>query len=247
MEEVFAQARDAEASAEELLVDDGWKAVEVEPETIAVNGNGTNGHHANGHDDLFIFGPTVELAPVNGNGTNGSGHAPVPVNGNGVTGHHDDEADEPQQSLFSWAEFMAEPVKPKRRNGKPQPASQVSMFEWAHGAGAGTGDGRRGTLDRSSRGSCRQHWCDGLPAHGKAPSQQHRKETRPMARIFVYDDREFPDPDPEMTVDQVKGTLADFYGEIANASVKETKRGDDTIYEFQRRVGTKGAFDRPRS
>ena len=65
-----------------------------------------------------------------------------------------------------------------------------------------------------------------------------------MTRIFVYDDREFPDPDPQMSVDQVKSTLSDFYGEIANASVKETKRGDDTIYEFQRRVGTKGAFSR---
>ena len=62
-----------------------------------------------------------------------------------------------------------------------------------------------------------------------------------MARIFVYDDREFPDPDPELSVEQVKATLADFYGEIANASVKETARGEDTIYEFQRRVGTKGA------
>ncbi len=62
-----------------------------------------------------------------------------------------------------------------------------------------------------------------------------------MSRIFVYDDREFPDPDPEMTVEQVKQTLADFYGEIANASVKETSRGEDTIIEFQRRVGTKGA------
>ena len=62
-----------------------------------------------------------------------------------------------------------------------------------------------------------------------------------MARIFVYDDREFPDPDPEMTVEQVKATLADFYGEIANASVKETTRDGDTIIEFQRRVGTKGA------
>ena len=61
-----------------------------------------------------------------------------------------------------------------------------------------------------------------------------------MTRVFVYDDREFPDP--QMSVDQVKATLSDFYGEIANASVKETKRGDDTIYEFQRRVGTKGAF-----
>ena len=50
-----------------------------------------------------------------------------------------------------------------------------------------------------------------------------------------------------MSVDQVKATLSDFYGEIANASVKETKRGDDTIYEFQRRVGTKGAFPSARS
>ena len=120
MEEVFAQARDAEATAEELLVDDGWKLVEVEPETIGVNGNG---HHANGngHDDPFGIGPTVELVPVNG-------HAPANGNGNGL---HEEEALEPQQSLFSWAEFMAEePVKPKGRGRKPQPAS-ISMFEWA--------------------------------------------------------------------------------------------------------------------
>ena len=118
MEEVLAQARNAENEAEEYLVDDGWKAVEVEPEAIAVNGNG---HHANGHDDLFGVGPAVELAPVDEH---------EPANGNGANGHQDGEADEPQQSLFSWAEFMAEPVKPKRRNGKPQPAT-MSMFEWA--------------------------------------------------------------------------------------------------------------------
>ena len=40
MEEVFAQARNAESEAEELLVDDGWKVVEIEPETVSVNGNG---------------------------------------------------------------------------------------------------------------------------------------------------------------------------------------------------------------
>ena len=128
VEEAFAQAKEAEATAEELLVDDGWKPVEVEPEAVAVNGNG---NHANGHDDLFGVGPTVELVPSNGHTpANGNGHAPAPVNGNGANGHPHDEADEPQQSLFSWAEFMAEPVKPKRRNGKPQPAS-LSMFEWA--------------------------------------------------------------------------------------------------------------------
>ena len=121
MEEVFAQARNAESEAEELLVDDGWKVVEIEPETIAVNGNGNgNGHHDG-------IGPTVELVPVNAQPANGNGHAPAPVNGNG-NGHHD-EAPEPQQSLFSWAEFMAEePVKPK---GRKTQAPSLSLFEWA--------------------------------------------------------------------------------------------------------------------
>ncbi len=119
VEEVFSQAWSAEATAEELLVDDGWKIVEVVPETIGVNGNG-NGHHANGHDDPFGIGPTVELVPANGQHANGNGN-----------GRHDDESPEAQQSLFSWAEFMAEElVKPKGRGSKPQ-AATLSMFEWA--------------------------------------------------------------------------------------------------------------------
>ena len=44
-----------------------------------------------------------------------------------------DQAPEPQQTLFSWAEFMAEePAKPKGRKQKPQSAT-LSMFEWALG------------------------------------------------------------------------------------------------------------------
>ena len=131
VESVFAQARDAEASAEEYLVDDDWKAVEIKPEAIAVNGNGANslprtGYGGNGHHDDGI-GPTVELVLSNGH-ANGNGHAAIPANGNGRL---DDEATEPQQSLFSWAEFMAEePVKPKGRGGKTQ-APSLSLFEWA--------------------------------------------------------------------------------------------------------------------
>ena len=136
VEQVFAQARDAEASAEEFLVDDDWKAVEsgpeLEPVVVEVNGNGVNGdgHHPNG-DGFDIIGPTVELAvgsnaPANGNG-NSDGHAAVPANGNG---HHEEPA-EGQQSLFSWAEFLAEePGKPKGHNRKPQPAA-ASLFDWA--------------------------------------------------------------------------------------------------------------------
>ena len=116
VEAVFAQAKDAEAASEEFLVDDGWKVVEVEPEAAPANGNG---HHAD------AIGPTVELVLGTGRHANGNGHAAVPVNG------HHDEAPEPQQSLFSWAEFMAEePVKPKGRGRKAQPAS-TSLFEWA--------------------------------------------------------------------------------------------------------------------
>ena len=118
VEAVFAQARDAEATSEEFLVDDGWEAVEVEPEAVEVNGNG---HHDDG------IGPTVELVLDTGHHANGNGHAAVEVNGDG----HSDETPEPQQSLFSWAEFMAEePVKPKGHSRKPQPAT-LSMFEWA--------------------------------------------------------------------------------------------------------------------
>ena len=118
VESVFAQARDAEASAEEYLVDDDWKAVEIGPEAAPVNGNG---HHAGG------IGPTVELVLDTGHHANGNGHAAVEINGNG----HSDEVPEPQQSLFSWAEFMAgEPAQSQGRNGRAKPSS-LSLFEWA--------------------------------------------------------------------------------------------------------------------
>ena len=126
VEAVFAQARDAEAVGEELLVDEGWKAVEVEPTVVETHRNG-NGHAANGVE------PSVELVLDTGHvSANGNGHAAVPVNG-----HHDEAPEQPawpadrQQSLFSWAEFMAEePVKPKGRGRKAQPAA-ASLFEWA--------------------------------------------------------------------------------------------------------------------
>ena len=104
MEAVFAQTRDAEAVAEELLVDDGWKAVEIEPTVVETH---RNGNAANG----------VELVMGNDRHANGNGHH--------------EEAAEGQQSLFSWAEFMAEePVKPKSRGRKAKPAS-TSLFDWA--------------------------------------------------------------------------------------------------------------------
>ncbi len=122
VEQAFAQARNAEGEAEELLVDDGWKPVEPEAEAVPVNGNGQHAN-GNGHGDAIGIGPTVELVSVNG-------HAPANGNGND---HHDEpkELSASGGSLFSWAEFMAEePVKPKGRKSKAQ-APSLSLFEWA--------------------------------------------------------------------------------------------------------------------
>ena len=61
-----------------------------------------------------------------------------------------------------------------------------------------------------------------------------------MARIFVYEGREFPDPDPNLDVDGIKKMMTDFFPELSNAEVKEVARGEDTLYEFAKKVGVKG-------
>ena len=61
-----------------------------------------------------------------------------------------------------------------------------------------------------------------------------------MARIFVYDGREFPDPDPNKTPDEIRQTMTDFFPEIANAEIKQAEQGEDTLYELVKKVGTKG-------
>ena len=62
-----------------------------------------------------------------------------------------------------------------------------------------------------------------------------------MARVFVIDGREFADPDPTLTVEEVQAQLADFFGEVGNASYTEVKRGEDTVYQFRKQIGTKGS------
>jgi PRTRC genetic system protein C len=59
-------------------------------------------------------------------------------------------------------------------------------------------------------------------------------------RKFVYDGREFPDPDPKMSTEEVRQSMVNFFPELANADTKQSKLGDDDIVEFKKRVGTKG-------
>jgi PRTRC genetic system protein C len=60
-------------------------------------------------------------------------------------------------------------------------------------------------------------------------------------RIFIVDEREFPDQDTSMTIEQVRDSLADFFPDLANAEHTVTQRGEDQVIEFRRRVGTKGS------
>ena len=101
VEAAFAQARDAEAVGEELLVDEGWHT--VEPEPVEVHRNGT--------------APSVEAVMANG-------HLPAEE-------PNEAEADGPEQAVLTWAELFAQvPPKRNGRRKPPQPAS-LSLFEWA--------------------------------------------------------------------------------------------------------------------
>ena len=51
-------------------------------------------------------------------------------------------------------------------------------------------------------------------------------------RIFVVDGREFPDPDPNLKVSEVRQHMMTFFPELFNAETKESQRGEDDIIEF---------------
>lgn len=59
-------------------------------------------------------------------------------------------------------------------------------------------------------------------------------------RRFVYDEREFDDPDPDLTPEQVRDMMSATFPELVNATHEVEKRGDDEIITFKRTVGTKG-------
>ncbi|MFH1140918.1 MAG: PRTRC system protein C [Chloroflexota bacterium] len=61
-----------------------------------------------------------------------------------------------------------------------------------------------------------------------------------MPRFFVYEGREMPDPDPSLTVEEVRDAMSAYFPELANAETSEHKDGDKTYITFQKRVGTKG-------
>ena len=75
------------------------------------------------------------------------------------------------------------------------------------------------------------------------PTTDTTTPTKATRRLFVYDNREFPDPDPALSIDEVRQQMVEFFSELTNADQRSELRGDTQVITFSRRIGTKGQGD----
>lgn len=62
-----------------------------------------------------------------------------------------------------------------------------------------------------------------------------------MTRLFQFNGIRLPDPNPAMSVDEVKALYAAQYPELATAAVNGPEAaGDKMRYTFERAIGSKG-------
>ena len=62
-----------------------------------------------------------------------------------------------------------------------------------------------------------------------------------MRRVFQFQGIRLPDPNPEMSVEEVKALYAAQYPELATAIVNGPEAvGDKMRYTFERAIGSKG-------
>jgi PRTRC genetic system protein C len=62
-----------------------------------------------------------------------------------------------------------------------------------------------------------------------------------MTRLFTFNGIRLPDPNPSMSVDEVKALYSAQYPELATAVVNGPEAvGDKMRYTFERAIGSKG-------
>lgn len=62
-----------------------------------------------------------------------------------------------------------------------------------------------------------------------------------LKREFVYGNQVIPDPNPALSIDQVRDALTAAYPEIATAALAGPEVTDTTMrYTFSRAIGSKG-------
>ena len=66
-------------------------------------------------------------------------------------------------------------------------------------------------------------------------------KTSTLPREFVFNGARIPDPDPQMSIDQVRDLFTPSYPEIATATVTGPEdTGTSLRYSFSRAIGSKG-------
>ena len=66
-------------------------------------------------------------------------------------------------------------------------------------------------------------------------------QIKPMRREFSFSGLKLPDPNPKLSVEDVRGILAMQYPEIATAAITGPEAVGDTMkYTFERAIGSKG-------
>ena len=66
-------------------------------------------------------------------------------------------------------------------------------------------------------------------------------EIHPLSRVFEFNGVRLPDPDPKLTVEEIRNLYSHQYPDIATASITGPEAvGDKLVYRFSRGIGTKG-------
>ena len=87
------------------------------------------------------------------------------------------------------------------------------------------------------------------PAETSAPDHTAEPSAGPARRVFLIDNKEYPDPDPELPITGTRSVQAlyrDYFpGQLDNVDVTQKTRADGTVeVTFKRRIGTKGGVVR---
>jgi PRTRC genetic system protein C len=62
-----------------------------------------------------------------------------------------------------------------------------------------------------------------------------------LQREFLYNGIKLPDPNPQMSIEQVRDTYATAYPEVTTAAIEGPDTvGDKAVYRFVRAIGVKG-------
>jgi len=66
-------------------------------------------------------------------------------------------------------------------------------------------------------------------------------EAKPLFRIFEFNGVRLPDPNPNLSVEEVRALYAHQYPDIATAAMTGPEASADKLrYQFTRAIGTKG-------